>query len=155
MAEFEIIEVAPRHAAIVRGRLPVGELPAFFGVAFTSVMKVLAEQGMAPIGPPFGYYPCPPDDRVDVEAGFPTAEPVEPSGDVVPLVLPHGRAVRTVHVGPYDTMHETYAALTAWMAEHGERPCDQMWETYLSDPTAEPDPSTWRTEIVWPLHPRS
>jgi AraC family transcriptional regulator len=30
-----------------------------------------------------------------------------------------------------------------------------MWETYLSDPTVEPDPATWRTEIVWPLHPRS
>lgn len=26
-----------------------------------------------------------------------------------------------------------------------------MWECYLSDPGAEPDPDTWRTLIVWPL----
>lgn len=24
-----------------------------------------------------------------------------------------------------------------------------MWESYLSDPVAEPDPATWRTRIMW------
>jgi hypothetical protein len=26
-----------------------------------------------------------------------------------------------------------------------------MWESYLSDPSAEPDPATWRTQLTWPL----
>jgi hypothetical protein len=25
-----------------------------------------------------------------------------------------------------------------------------MWESYLTDPGAEPDPETWRTLISWP-----
>jgi hypothetical protein len=30
-------------------------------------------------------------------------------------------------------------------------PAGHVWEVYLSQPQAEPDPSTWRTRIVWPL----
>jgi hypothetical protein len=26
-----------------------------------------------------------------------------------------------------------------------------MWEYYLSDPAAEPDPAKWKTLIVWPV----
>jgi len=26
-----------------------------------------------------------------------------------------------------------------------------MWEYYLSDPAAEPDPATWKTLIIWPV----
>jgi effector-binding domain-containing protein len=98
------------------------------------------------------YYPAMPDELFDVEAGMPTAVAIEPAGDVVPLVLPHGRVARGVHVGPYDTLTDTYGQLLAWLAEHGESPCEQMWESYLSDPTPGSDPATWRTEVVWLLH---
>jgi effector-binding domain-containing protein len=48
-------------------------------------------------------------------------------------------------------MEKTYAELQEWMAEQGLRPATLMWECYLSDPRAEPDPAAWRTEIFWPL----
>jgi effector-binding domain-containing protein len=67
------------------------------------------------------------------------------------MELPGRRAVTTVHVGPYDSMHKTYAEVHAWMATQGLTPADHMWEVYLSDPSAEPDSSTWRTQIVWPV----
>lgn len=154
MTAFEIVELGPQHAAVVRGSVPVQELPEFFGRAFTAVMAALEAQGVAPVGPPIGYYPGMPGETVDVEAGYPTARPVEADGEVVPLVLPVGRAAHTVHVGSYDGLAATYEALLAWLAETGESPMEQMWESYLSDPEVEPDPSTWRTEIYWPLHPR-
>jgi effector-binding domain-containing protein len=76
---------------------------------------------------------------------------VEPRGDAHRLVLPGGRAVEAVHVGPYETMTQTYETLQAWMSENDLVPGVGMWECYLSDPEAEPDPANWRTKIVWPL----
>lgn len=152
MSSFVITDVPSQPSAVVRGRVRADELAAFFGRAFTAVAEVLAAQGVEPTGPPFGYYPCMPGEFIDVEAGFPTADLVEASGDVVPLVLPHGRVARGLHVGPYDTLTDTYAELQAWVTEQGEQLGEQMWECYLSDPAEEPDPATWRTEVIWLLH---
>ncbi|MGF1600296.1 MAG: GyrI-like domain-containing protein [Acidimicrobiales bacterium] len=66
-------------------------------------------------------------------------------------MLPGGRVVRVMHTGPYETMEQTCATLQTWMAEQGLQPATGMWESYLSDPWAEPDPATWRTLIVWPV----
>jgi AraC family transcriptional regulator len=38
-----------------------------------------------------------------------------------------------------------------WMQAEGLEPADTMWEVYLSDPSRQPDPATWRTEVWWPV----
>ncbi len=150
MSACEIVELTAQPAVVVRGEVPMDELPGFFGSAFGTVMEFLQEQGVSPTGPPFGFYPSTPDDVVEVRAGFPVAAPLEPSGKVEALELPSGRAVTTTHVGPYDALEQTYQALLAWMAGQGVRPAIAMWESYLSDPALEP-PERWRTKIVWPI----
>jgi len=152
MATFEVIEIEPQPAAVVRAELPTAELPSLFDRAFGAVMQVVAEQGLAITGPPFGYYPRMPGDTVAVAAGFPTSGPITASGEVTPLELPGGRAVRGVHLGPYDGLGQTYGELMAWAQAQGLQLVEAgMWEAYVTDPSAEPDPSTWRTEITWPL----
>ena len=42
-------------------------------------------------------------------------------------------------------------ALKTWIQGQGRTPSAIMWERYLSDPDAEPDPSKWLTEVVWPV----
>ena len=150
MVAFEIVERDAQAAAVVRGRVPLGELPDFFGRAYGAVMEALSAQGVSPTGPPFGFYPSQPGEVVEVHAGFPVAGPVETSGEVVAMELPAGRVVTTVHVGPYDTLDSTYTELQSWMTEQRIKPAAQMWEIYVSDPAVEP-PDQWRTEIVWPI----
>lgn len=147
----EIVELEEQHALAMRGDVSVAELPEFFGTAFTAVVAAVEEAGLTVVGPPFGYYPVMPTDVVIIEAGFPVSTTGELSGDVHRLVLPGGPAVVAVHVGPYDTMVKTYTRLQAWMEERDLIPASGMWESYLSDPTTDPDPSTWRTQIVWPV----
>ncbi len=48
-----------------------------------------------------------------------------------------------------------YRAVAAWISGHGGEVVDDAWEVYLSDPTAQPDPATWRTEIVQPYRKRT
>ena len=150
--DVRVEERVPITAAAVRGEVTYADLPDYFGRAFTEVYAAVEAAGATVTGPPFGFYPGPPTETtVVVEAGFPTSRPLDAIGDVHPIELPGGSAVVTVHIGPYDTLAQTYAALTEWMTEAGLRPAPGMWENYLSDPSLEPDPTTWRTEIVWPV----
>ncbi len=148
----EIVELPDQDTLAVRGDVPYAEMPDFFGRAFTAVTTAVSESGVQVVGPPFGFYPTTSTDTAVVEAGVPVlAAPTETSGEVHRLVLPGGRAVVAVHVGPYDTLHQTYDALSTWMKENDLVPAESKWEHYLSDPAAEPDPATWRTQIVQPL----
>jgi effector-binding domain-containing protein len=151
VVDIEVVEREPQTAAAVHGEVPIGDLPGFFGDAFAKVLAAIAAAGVQVVGPPFGYYPVMPGEVVVVEAGFPTSVPVAADGDVHGLELPGGPAAVAVHVGPYETVDQTYGEMMAWMADRGHRPAVGMWESYLSDPEAEPDPSTWRTEIVCPI----
>lgn len=56
-----------------------------------------------------------------------------------------------MHIGPYDTLRQSYESIAAWMSQNDIIPGAEMWERYLSDPMKEPDSSKWQTKIVWPV----
>lgn len=153
MAEVspEIVELEPQEAIAVRGEIPVAELPGFFERAFHQVAEAASASGVEIVGPPFAFYSQMPTEIVTVEVGFPVSAPVEAHGVARRIVLPGGRVVQAVHVGPYDTLETTYHDLLVWIADQGLQPAVVMWESYLSDPRAEPDPAAWRTRIIWPV----
>ena len=147
----ELVDLAPQEAMTVRGDVAIAELPAFFERAFHEAAEAASASGVDVVGPPFGFYPEMPTETVAVEAGFPVSAPAETQGNAHRFVLPGGRAVQAIHLGPYETMEKTYDTLQSWMAERGLRPSVGMWECYLSDPEVERDPATWRTRIIWPI----
>jgi effector-binding domain-containing protein len=149
MTEIRIVDRRHQPTAGVRERIPMDRLTEFFPRAFHETMELLAAQGIAPAGAPFGKYFGMPSTTVDVEAGVPVATPIEPAGDVIAGELPGGRVVETVHVGPHETLEDTYLEVQRFFAEHGLTPGAIMWESYLSDPETEPDPAAWRTLISW------
>ncbi|GAA2490895.1 GyrI-like domain-containing protein [Terrabacter carboxydivorans] len=151
MNEIRTVETTEQPTAVLRATVPMDELPAFFARAFAAAAATIGQQGQFPVGPPFGLYRGMPTTVVDVEAGFPVTTPVEASGEVVPSTLPGGRVVEAVHVGPYDTMGETYGQVEQWMVGQRLVPGPVVWESYLRDPEHEPDPATWRTVIHWSL----
>jgi effector-binding domain-containing protein len=151
MTEIAVTDRSAQDTAVVRERVPVDELPQFFGRALHQAMTFLQAQGHHPVGPPIALYHGMPDGSVDVEAGFPVEAPITPGEGVTPGRLPGGRIVEAVHVGPYDAMEATYGEVMAWMSERRLTPAEEMWEVYLTDPDARPDPATWETRICWPV----
>ncbi len=151
MSEFEVVTVEPQPAAVVRAEVPMEEISAVFDRAFSEVVRIVEAQGLSITGSPFGYYPRMPGATVEVAAGFPTSGAVAPDGDVTPIELPGGQAVRGVHVGPFDSLEQTYGELVEWARGQGLQLGVGMWESYLTDPDQEPDASKWRTELTWPL----
>lgn len=146
----EIVELPEQTAAVVRGRVPADQLPGFFDKAYAEVFTVLKEQGIGPVGPPFGRY-LSMSDTVEVEAGVGTERAIEPSGEVQPVVLPGGRAARLVHEGPYERLGESWRELEAWITALGEKPGGAPYEEYVSEPDPATDPERLHTVIVWPL----
>ena len=139
-------------AAVMTAALPVAEIGPWLAKAYGTVASVITAHGAYPAGPPFARYHRLAEDRFAVEAGFPVSTPIEADGDVLPSQLPGGPVAVTVHIGPYEQMAPAYEALASWVTSHGGEPAGDPWEVYFTDPASEPDPATWRTEVVQPYH---
>ena len=57
----------------------------------------------------------------------------------------------TVHMGPYDRLPDAHDALHVWLRENARDSAGPQWEVYWTDPGLEPDPSKWKTELMWPI----
>jgi effector-binding domain-containing protein len=149
-ADPEILHRPLQETAVILAEATLETLPDAIGNALGEVATVLEEVRVEPIGPPFVRY-LELGDTIRAEIGFPVNGVVPLVGRVVRGRLPGGLVARILHVGPYDGLAATYARLEDWLASQGRRPAGPFWEVYWSDPDAEPDPATWRTEIFAPL----
>ncbi len=140
-----------QDTAVEFATLSVPEIGPWLQKALGEVATYLERKGAGPAGMPFARYQRRSDGRFEVEAGFPASTPTSGEGDVEPSDLPAGPVAVIVHVGPYDATEPTYAALLDWIQQQGLEPSGDAWEVYLSDPKVDPDPASWRTEIVQPL----
>jgi effector-binding domain-containing protein len=148
MGDIELNRTVARATAVVRAKVPLGEVPAFLSDAFAAVAEVLARQGVHVTGPPLALYRSVSGGAVEVEAGFPVATEVTPEGEVRPSGVPGGEAVESVHIGPYETLGDTYREMAGWMQRNRRRPAGLSWESYL---TAPDDPAGPETLVVWPI----
>ncbi|HEU4421497.1 MAG TPA: GyrI-like domain-containing protein [Pilimelia sp.] len=137
------------YTAVVRGEMPVAELPAWMMGAFGAVHDYLRRSGVAPTGAPFARIAML-DGTVAAEAGFPVGREIAGDDLVEPSMLPEGHAVTLTHMGPYEEVERAYEAAHRWLDSHGYEPAGPHWEVYYTDPTAEPDPTRWRTDVVVP-----
>jgi effector-binding domain-containing protein len=149
--EVQIHQLHPREIAIVRVDVPPAQLPEAIGEAIGEIEARMTEAGVEVAGPPFARYLDLGPLRIVAEIGCPVWRPAPHVGRVYPGRLGGGRAASIVHVGPYDGLAATYERLQRWLDEGGAHGTGPMWEVYWSDPVAEPDPATWRTEILIPL----
>ena len=148
--EPEIHRVTMRETAVITIDGAADEMPAAIGSAILEVEAAMSEAGVGLDGPAFTRY-LEMEPRIRAEVGFPVERPAPHVGRVYPGRLPGGRVASVIHVGPFEGLEHTYAALERWLGELGLHASGPMWEVYWSDPEKEPDPATWRTEIVEPL----
>jgi AraC family transcriptional regulator len=57
-----------------------------------------------------------------------------------------------IHRGPYERLAATHQAVESWIRAENLSVAGPPWETYLTDPGDHPDPETWETEVVHPVH---
>lgn len=150
MTEPKIVEQREQPTAMIADTIPSNEMAAFFDRAFPLTAQTIAAQGVGITGGAFALYRGVPAETADLEAGFPTATAIEPTGDVAVGSLPTGKVVTSVHIGPYAALADSWRDLMAWIDEHDHTPTGVFWEVYVSDPTSTPE-SELRTELFLPI----
>lgn len=68
-------------------------------------------------------------------------------GRVEMVTVPAVEVAIVTHLGSYDDVDVAYGDLGAHVAAHD----GPIREYYVRDPHEHPDPSTWITEIAWPI----
>jgi hypothetical protein len=117
---YQVVQYRPRRTAVVHSGVKPSDLPAFFNRALSSVLAAMEAQATLPAGEPFSpYHVMQPDGVVSLETGFPILGRFQAAVEVVPGELPAGKTVMGVRLGPYESLGNTYADLSAWAIAHG------------------------------------
>ena len=140
----------------VRHHLAIADAVAFFDEAFARLTAHVERSGAVVTGPAGGRYgdgegfdP----EGMAVEAFLTLDRPVAVGASgLVSDHLPDTRLAVALHVGPFDTMADTYRSIGVWVAEHDLRVTGPLQELYLLGPD-QADPSQFRTEVGWPVAP--
>jgi hypothetical protein len=72
-------------------------------------------------------------------------------GRIETVVIPAVELATTIHTGPPAEIDRAYGALATHVAQHAVGVEGPIREYYLVDAHADPDPTTWRTQIGWPI----
>jgi effector-binding domain-containing protein len=164
MADTETtVETTDRHpqqSIAIRSVVPMSALDigAMFDEYATRLASYTSESGIEAVGAPYARYREFGPERADVEIGLPVdadlphLEDLEPNEVIGVSELPGGRIARVLHVGAYDGLGSAYQGIESFMSEHGLKPADAPWESYLVLPdAAHGDPDRLRTEVCWPI----
>lgn len=113
------------------------------------VQARLAATGAMISGPPVMVTVSADQNRMVFRVGYPFQNGA-PGGDPRVSVghTPEGRALRFVHVGPFQTMRQTYLMIGAYLTAHRIQPAGGPWEVHVK---ADGDPAAQRREIYIPV----
>ena len=149
--EFQTKLIDTQPVLSIRATATMDKIGEVMGPLFGEVYGCIQQSGQEPAGMPFAIYHSMDGDMVDFECGIPTVSPMESVGRAQAGGLPGGTVATVTHMGPYDALRQTWAALTEWMSSQGLQPAGAPWEVYVTDPGGEPDQSKWRTDIFFPV----
>lgn len=141
----EIKQMKANPIAVVRRRARQDQLAQAIPDACGHVWKFVRASGYVGAGRHVAVYL---DGEINFECGV-EATPAFVSGEDVYLsATPTGLAAHAVHIGPYQRMGETHAAIRDWCARHNHRFAGPSWEIYghWTD-----DPSQLTTDIYYLL----
>jgi len=151
--EVKIVKMEQTRVAFVRHTGPYDQC----GSAWNKLCTHLGPQGRLGGNPTFiGLsYDDPevtPAAKLRYDACVDVDEEFEPAGDVGVQILPAGSFARTTHLGPYENLHLTYAALLGqWLPGSGRRfKLEPTREIYFNDPETTA-PEDLVTDIYLPL----
>jgi AraC family transcriptional regulator len=145
-------QLQPQPVLTMKRRMKQSEIALNLGEMFGRVFQFAQQNGLALAGAPFARYVVMGPGLMTVQAGLPlVAAPAAAPEDLVVDTLPGGLAAMTVHVGSYDTLRDTHAAIEEWIEAQGLTPDGAPWESYVTDPGQYPDQKDWKTEVYWPV----
>jgi effector-binding domain-containing protein len=150
MSDFEFRTTTRQHTAAIKMTRPITQIGPAMAEAFPKIFHAVVSAGVEPAGVPLAVYFDMGPEETTFECAIPVPGPFTSSGEVEPSSVGGGETAFAVHVGPYDTIGQTWTALMAWLAEQGRVAAGHGWESYVDEPGQVPD-AELRTELYIPL----
>ena len=149
--EPHVIDRPYRTYAAVRRTVAEGGFPEAVDNGFPLLEQWLASHGVEAAGPGLIRYRAEQDGTYVVDLGIPVGGDLPEGSDGVTIErLPAGRYVVVRRVGSFDGLTAAHGLIDSWATEHGVALDDDLGlriEHYLVDPSGQPDPSKWVTEV--------
>jgi effector-binding domain-containing protein len=147
----QLIQTEEQFTAVIHLTVPRTEISNVMGPAIAEIISTIAAQGATITGPCFSYHQQRPTDIFDFEVGFPVSQQITAASRVKLSKLPAAKVARTIYQGGYDGLGVAWGEFCKWIEAEGLNVQESLWECYLTDPESNPDPETWRTELIRPL----
>ena len=147
---IETVELKPQPALVVRRRVAITEFGPALSEIFPRMFQHIANSGRQPAGMPFMRYFSMDGVACDIAAGMPVGEPIPGAGDIEPHLLPGGKALTALHVGPYEAVGALWGQVMRRARELDSQARFGGWDVYTNDP-AEVAPEKRETRIYLPL----
>ena len=159
-SEVQIQRRETQPYAAIPMRVTMDTLSRAVDQAFPELFGWLAEHAIDPAGPPLIRYLVVDMAAVlQVELGVPVGAKIDGNDRIRSGSLPAGQYVVLRHVGPYDGLMASNAALQEWAQKQGitlngwDTPEGTAWlgraEHYLTNPATEPDPAKWEVDVAY------
>ena len=128
-----VLEIAEAETiAAVRAAAPIADIPRAWKPALDQVWAFLKRNGQ--LGPGHNlflyHHPKIRTAPMDIDFGVQVARPFEAEGSVRCVETPAGEVASTVHIGPYDRLHDAHDAIHAWCAANNRKIGSASWEIY-------------------------
>lgn len=148
MPDFTLTTLEPAPFAYLTRVSAMRDVGRTVSETFAELSGAFATANATPQGAPLAHFRPAENDNVCVDLGFPVLDGALDALERAGLAVgetPHGRVMRTQHVGGYDTLGQTYDALLAEMRAKGLTPAADMWERYggAGDDV--------QVEVIWPI----
>jgi effector-binding domain-containing protein len=128
--EITVVEVDAGHAAVVRARVAMRDIPRGIMPLVDQVWQFVRAGGVPGHGHNIWIYRHREDGDVDVEVGVQVPAPFAERDGVVATRTPAGRAAHAVHFGDYGRLPAVHAAIHKWCGDNDRARAGVNWEVY-------------------------
>jgi effector-binding domain-containing protein len=150
--DITVKQIPAHHTAVLRIAVTAATIGQAVGQGYATLGQAIGRSGAGFAGPPFliMMQAVDPESSGEIEIGFPVVGTFQSDGEVVAQEQPAMLVAAAVHKGPYEESGPVYAAVEAWVQEHGHTGVGAPREIYLNSPGGVP-PSEYLTEIQFPI----
>ncbi len=149
ISNIEVLQKTEQPTIFIRTNTSVEKLPMLIGESYGKIAAYLKELGEFLSDVPYVAYHNMDMQNLDVEIGFPVSKTMAGKDSIRPGVIPAGKVIFCMYLGPYGEMSPVYDEMAKWIEENHYKPVGSAYEHYFNGP--ECPPNELLTMIVMPL----